>query len=50
MLNATATAYVFKFCRKNPKIIVRWPYHVTAARRTRSVISLRTAAQVKEQA
>jgi hypothetical protein len=29
MLNATATAYVFKFCRRNPKIIVRWPCHVT---------------------
>jgi hypothetical protein len=29
MLNATATACAFKFCRRNPKIIMRWPRHVT---------------------
>jgi hypothetical protein len=29
MLKATATACVFKFSGRNPKIIVRWPYHVT---------------------
>jgi hypothetical protein len=29
MLNATATAYVFKFSGRNPKIIVRWPDHIT---------------------
>jgi hypothetical protein len=38
MLNATATAYVFKFCERNPKMIKRWPSHVTATRRTRSTI------------
>jgi hypothetical protein len=30
MLNATATAYVFKFSGRNPKIIVRWPHHITS--------------------
>jgi hypothetical protein len=29
MLNATATAYVFKFSGRNPKIIVRWPCQIT---------------------
>jgi len=29
MLNATATACVFKFCGRNPKIIMRWPNHTT---------------------
>jgi hypothetical protein len=28
ILSATATAFVFRFCRRNPKIIVRWPCHV----------------------
>jgi len=28
-LNATATAYVFKFDRRHPKIIMRWPSHTT---------------------
>jgi hypothetical protein len=27
MLNATAAALVFTFCGRNPKIIMRWPYH-----------------------
>jgi len=30
MLNATATAYVFKFSGRNLKIIVRWPHHITS--------------------
>jgi hypothetical protein len=38
MLNATATACVFKFCQRNPKMIKRWLSHVTATRRTRSTI------------
>ena len=25
ILNATATAIVFKFCERNPKIVKRWP-------------------------
>jgi hypothetical protein len=33
MLGTTATAYVFTFCGRNPKIIVRWPLHVTTTRR-----------------
>jgi hypothetical protein len=28
ILNATATALVFKFCGRNPKIIMRWPCQV----------------------
>jgi len=28
ILNATATALVFKFFGRNPKIIMRWPHHV----------------------
>jgi hypothetical protein len=31
---------VFTFCGRNPKIITRWPYYVTTARRTRSTISV----------
>jgi hypothetical protein len=29
MLGTTATAYFFKFCGRNPTIIVRWPRRVT---------------------
>jgi hypothetical protein len=32
-MKATATALVFKFCGRNPKIIKRWPSLVTTARR-----------------
>jgi hypothetical protein len=28
ILNATAAAFAFKFCGRNPKIITRWPCHV----------------------
>jgi len=50
MLNATATALVSKFSGRNPKIITRWPYNVTTARRKRSTIPARPAAEVKRQA
>ena len=32
-MKATATALVFRFCGRNPKIIKRWPSHVTTTRR-----------------
>jgi transposase-like protein len=38
ILNATATACVFKFSDRNPKIITRWPSHIMATHRTSSII------------
>jgi hypothetical protein len=33
-MNATATAIVFKFCGRNPKMIARWPPVMSKTRRT----------------
>jgi hypothetical protein len=50
ILNATATARVFKFSGRNPEIITRWPSHRTKTRQTRPATSKEQAAKVKPHA
>jgi hypothetical protein len=39
IMNATATAFIFELCGRNPKMITRWPPQIMATRRTRPTIS-----------